>query len=211
MKKEIIVLTRSIKHGGFCVAGIENDGGSWIRVVSSDVESEGAVSRETLKYTDGTEVAVYDIIEVEVIKAIPTSVQPENWLYDEKFPWKKVGKSNISDVLKLHGYDSPNSVFGNTDVSLPADWKFEGKPSLLLLEIPKAHICVKTFQERTVSLNFQYNGDSYNYMRISQKDILTSAREDGLYPIGKKSIVFSLTDRYYYTGKYYKIIAQILE
>ena len=29
MKKNIIILTKSIKHGGFCVAGIDTDNGEW--------------------------------------------------------------------------------------------------------------------------------------------------------------------------------------
>ena len=30
MKKNIIILTKSIKHGDFCVAGIDTDNGEWI-------------------------------------------------------------------------------------------------------------------------------------------------------------------------------------
>lgn len=43
MKKNIIILTKSIKHGGFCVAGIDTDNGEWIRLISSDANSEHAV------------------------------------------------------------------------------------------------------------------------------------------------------------------------
>jgi len=212
MKKEIVILTKSIKHGGFCVAGIAIDTGLWIRLVSDDDEAEGAVSKNMLQYSNGEEVAVYDIIEVELIRAVPTSVQPENWLYDKTSPWEKKGISVLQDVINLHGYDSPEYVFGNTEVSLPAEWQFKGEPSLLLLEVSEAYIWIKTFPEKkSVTLNFEYNGQKYNYIKISQKEIKGMMRSDGSHYIGKRSIVISLTDQYYYNDKYYKVIAQILD
>lgn len=36
MKKDIIVLTCSAKHGGYCVAGIDTETNEWIRLVASD-------------------------------------------------------------------------------------------------------------------------------------------------------------------------------
>lgn len=49
-------------------------------------------------------------------------------------------------------------------------------------------------------------------MKISQIDIVNHYKDfdDGLYPLGTVAIVVSLTDKYYYNGKYYKLVAQIL-
>lgn len=49
MKKNIIILTKSIKHGGFCVAGIDTDNGEWIRLISSDANSEHAVPYQDME------------------------------------------------------------------------------------------------------------------------------------------------------------------
>lgn len=45
MEKKIIILTKSKKHSGYCVAGIDYETGEWIRLVSSDLETEGALFR----------------------------------------------------------------------------------------------------------------------------------------------------------------------
>ena len=214
MKKRIIILTKSIKHTGYCVAGIDCDTGEWIRLVSSDMETEGAVPKYFLYYSDGSMLDIYDIIECELKQPCPTNVQPENWLYDENVSWKKIGKSSLEHVLGIHGYDRPEYVFYDSQVSLPENWKFKGGGSICILNIEKACIWVKTFDgKQTVSLNFTYNGYFYKYMRISQTDIKDyySNKSDGEYPIYANAIVFSLTDRYYYNGKYYKVVAQILD
>ena len=126
--------------------------------------------------------------------------------------WKRVGKSNLDEVIKIHGYDSMEYVFENGDTKFPANWKFKGNPSLGLLKVEEAYVWVKTFEKKTVSLNFTYNGVRYNYMRISQIDMLDCYRNkaDNSYPLGTIPVVFSLTDKYYWNGKYYKIVAQIL-
>lgn len=211
MRKDIIVLTKSIKHNGYCVAGIDAHTGEWVRLVSDDHESEGAVPAEMLQYSDGSFVQIYDVISVEIISHVPTLVQPENYLYAGDVKWRKIGVSNLDEVIDLHGYDNPRYVFGNTDVSLPSDWRFTGESSLLLLNVPESNIWIKTFQNgsKTVSLNFTYNNEKYMYMRISQKGF--RSLDDGSYSTGSDSIVFSLTDRYYYNGKYYKVVAQILD
>lgn len=170
MKKTIIILTKSKKHSGYCVAGIDYETGEWIRLTSSDKEIEGAVPREDLTFSNGRFLEVYDIISCELVKSCGTVVQPENWLYDESVKWEKIGQSNLDEVLKIYGSDSMDYILGNEDIKLSSDWKFEGNPSLCLVRIENASIWVKTFEEKKVSLNFTYNGVQYRYMSISQMD-----------------------------------------
>ncbi len=213
MEKTIIILTKSKKHSGYCVAGIDYETGEWIRLISSDKETEGAVPREDLAFSNGQFLEVYDIISCELVRLCGTEVQPENWLYDENVKWKKIGKSNLDEILEIHDFDSMDYIFENEDIKLSADWKFEGNPSLCLVKIRDASIWVKTFEEKKISLNFTYNNVQYRYMGISQIDLLDYYRNkaDGSYPLGTVFAVFSLTDRYYWNGKYYKVVAQILK
>ena len=212
MEKKIIVLTKSKKHSGYCVAGIDYETGKWIRLVSSDTNTEGAVSNETLQLSNGESLEIYDIIICRVLKSCGTMIQPENWLYDEEVKWKKIGRSNLNEVVKKHGYDSMNYIFGNSDYKLPADWSFRGDSSLCLLKVEDASVWVKTFEKKKISLNFTYKGIKYNYITISQIDMLDyyKNKTDNSYQLGTISVVFSLTDRYYYNGQYYKVVAQIL-
>lgn len=212
MEKKIIILTKSKKHSGYCVAGIDYETGEWIRLVSSDLETEGAVPCEDLQCSNGETLEVYDIIMCRLLRKCGTIVQPENCLYDETVKWKKVGKSNLDEVIKIHGYDSVEYVFENEDTKLPADWIFSGNPSLCLLKVKDASIWVKTFEDKKIYLNFTYDDVRYKYMSISQIDLLNYYRNktDDSYPLGTVTVVFSLTDKYYWNGKYYKVVAQIL-
>lgn len=212
MEKKIIILTKSKKHSGYCVAGIDYETGEWIRLVSSDSETEGAVPWEDLQYSNGETLEVYDIIMCRLLRKCGTIVQPENCLYDETVRWEKVGKSNLDEVIKIHGYDSVDYVFENEDTKLSADWIFSGNPSLCLLKVKDASVWVKTFEDKKISLNFTYDDIQYKYMSISQIDLLNYYRNktDDSYPLGTVTVVFSLTDKYYWNGKYYKVVAQIL-
>lgn len=212
MEKKIIILTKSKKHSGYCVAGIDYETGEWIRLVSSDSETEGAVPWEDLQYSNGETLEVYDIIMCRLLRKCGTIVQPENCLYDKTVKWEKMGKSNLDEVIKIHGYDSVNYVFENEDTKLPVDWIFSGNPSLCLLKVKDASIWVKTFENKKISLNFTYDDIQYKYMKISQIDLLNyyKNKTDGSYPLGTVTVVFSLTDKYYRNGKYYKVVAQIL-
>lgn len=212
MEKKIIILTKSKKHSGYCVAGIDYETGEWVRLVSSDSETEGAVPWEDLQYSNGETLEVYDIIMCRLLRKCGTIVQPENCLYDETVKWEKVGKSNFDEVIKIHGYDSVDYVFENEDTKLPADWRFSGNPSLCLLKVKDASIWVKTFEDKKISLNFTYDDIQYKYMSISQIDLLNyyKNKTDDSYPLGTVTVVFSLTDKYYWNGKYYKVVAQIL-
>lgn len=212
MEKKIIILTKSKKHSGYCVAGIDYETGEWIRLVSSDLKTEGAVPWKDLQYSNGETLEVYDIIMCRLLRKCGTIVQPENWLYDETVKWEKVGESNLDEVIKIHGYDSVDYVFENEDTKLPADWIFSGTPSLCLLKVKNASIWVKTFEDKKISLNFTYDDIQYKYMRISQINLLNDYRNktDDSYPLGTVTVVFSLTDKYYRNGKYYKVVAQIL-
>lgn len=212
MKKEIIILTKSDKRGGYCVAGIDKKTGEWIRVISSNDATEHAVSGMDLICDDGREVDIYDIVEIEFIKAMPTDVQPENYLYNEKIQWKKKGKSNLGCVLRIHGCDNANYVFGNVQNRLEGNESCLAKSSLLLLKVDNPRYNVKRFPERTlVQMNFYYNKREYSFFRITQKSLKEkySAMDDGWYPTETDIFVFSLTDKYK-DGRYYKVVAQAL-
>ena len=173
----------------------------------------GAVPCEDLQYSNGETLEVYDIIICRLLRKNGTIVQPENCLYDETVKWEKVGKSNLDEVIKIHGYDSVDYVFENDDKRLPADWIFSGKLSLCLLKVKDASIWVKTFDDKKkINLNFTYDDIQYKYMSITQIDLLNCYRNktDGPYQLGTVNVVFSLTDKYYGDGKYYKVVAQIL-
>lgn len=212
MKKEIIILTKSDKRAGYCIAGIDKKTGEWIRVISSNDSTEHAVPGADLVCDDGREVDIYDIVEIEFIKAAPTNVQPENYLYNEKVQWKKKGKSNLDEILRIHGYDNFDYVFGNIQNRLEGNEVYLAESSLLLLKVDNPRYNVKRFPERTLfQMNFSYKKREYSFFKITQKDLKEkySAKSEGWYSAGTDTFVFSLTDKYK-DGRYYKVVAQAL-
>lgn len=82
MSKEIVILAKSFKRGGYCIAGIDTTTGEWIRPISNDISNEGAVPVADIIYTDGNQVEILDIVEIEISSHKPTESQPENYIYD---------------------------------------------------------------------------------------------------------------------------------
>lgn len=212
MTKDIIILTKSDKRMGYCVAGIDRRTGEWVRVVSSNDSTEHAVPDQDLICDNGQTVDIYDIVEIDFIRAVPTDVQPENYLYNETVQWKMQGKSNLEEVLRIHGYDYTEYVFGNTVHRLEQDEVHLAGQSLLLLNVGQPQYNVKTFPDRKVlQMNFSYNNNRYSFLKVTQKDLKEEYiyKEDGWYNTGTNTFVFSLTDRYK-DGRYYKVVAQAL-
>ena len=114
MKKEIIILTKSLKRNGYCVAGIDISTGRWIRIVSNDVKSEHAILKQHMVYSNGKETDIFDVVEIDLVEQISTSIQPENWLLNDKIQWVKRRDSNLIEVLQLHPFDNPIHIFYNT-------------------------------------------------------------------------------------------------
>lgn len=81
--KQIVCLANSRKLSGRCVAGIEIRDGKrlgWIRPVSDRENQE--VSEHERQYEDGSDPKVLDVIEVPLLRALPSGYQRENWLLD---------------------------------------------------------------------------------------------------------------------------------
>lgn len=211
MKKTIIIMCKSIKHyPNYCIAGIDTTTKEWIRPISNNDDVEGAVLVKDATYQDGNEVEIFDIVEIEMIKACPTNAQKENYLYNDKVKWKKVGESSLQEVINFRGFDNYNYIFNNTNPSL-IDNELDGT-SLMLVQIQRPEICIKTFERKKIQLNFTYKNEDYKYIKIGDLSILNSYvnNSDGYYQLNQPTIaVFSLTGKYNYNEKYYKMLAQL--
>ncbi len=75
----LVVLAKSWKCGGLCVAGKRLDGaGAWLRLVA-DAQG-GSLSASALRLAEGGEAEVLSVVEVPVAGAVPNGVQRENRL-----------------------------------------------------------------------------------------------------------------------------------
>lgn len=67
MKKDIIILTCSAKHGGYCVAGIDTETDDWIRLVASDDLGTNEIPKYFMSYSNDTVCKPLDVVSVEII------------------------------------------------------------------------------------------------------------------------------------------------
>jgi len=208
MEKNIIIMAKSFKHGGYCIAGIDTESNHWIRLMSDDTEKEGAVPEEDAKY-----VNVLDVVCADISDEVATEAQKENFRYNKETKWEKVGSITIGDVIKKYGFDDCDYLFGNTNSSL-AENELDGS-SLLFLEIQKPTIVVseslKT-KKKKLSLEFKYNEQEYKGFSLSDIPFYKKFKEFefGEYKLAESCYAtLSLTGRYKEDGRYYKMAAQI--
>lgn len=211
--KEIVILSKSTKKGGYCVAGIDTTSGKWIRPICNNVADEGAVPISDILYNDGSQMNIFDKVQIELTSKAPTLAQPENWIYNSEIKWKRKGTSSLNEVINFRGYDQPDKVFYNYEKEV-TESSLNGTESLLLLSVKNSSIFIKTFNDghRKLQLNFSYNNSNYRYFKIS--DVIVNNNftnyPDGIYDSRDNlSAVFSLTGKYEITGKYYKMVAQM--
>lgn len=88
MQKEILVLAKSYKTGGFCIAGVEVDKGTdgqrrltrrWIRPVSR----QNGTTSGSIPSVACSNFSVFDLIGIDLEKHQPMAGQPENWQWPE--------------------------------------------------------------------------------------------------------------------------------
>ncbi len=79
MRRTIVCLANSYKHGGRCVAGVCAETGEWLRL--RGVGNDGALTPREYALGNGAgEPRLLDVIEVEVHYALPTDCHPEDWV-----------------------------------------------------------------------------------------------------------------------------------
>lgn len=101
MEKTMIMLTKSRKMGHYCVAGIDIRTGEWIRVISEDMSIKQAITEEHMRYYDGSSTSVLDVVKVICKARQPNYYQPENWIIDDRYHWKKIRRSTLQEVIRL--------------------------------------------------------------------------------------------------------------
>lgn len=215
-KMKLVVLTKSAKHGGFCVAGINlYKNKNWFaRIVKND--DGDAVTSE-----DIDKAKPLDIIEVFVKGNKKKHNQTENFPIDfdaADSPAKKIGHKDIDYVKDLYnrGLFEHIGFFGNNKKSLTEEEidNLNPKHSLSAIKVsslrvyknshgkPKAEVFFKDEIVRDISMT-DPDYDPENKSKIKNN-----------YPIeiGEAILIVSLpAEPYEKNGRYYKFIAKIFE
>lgn len=216
LKKKVIVLTKSDKNGGYCVAGIDVDKGRLIRLVSEDKSTDYALTDDDITYQDGTVMKPMDMIEVKLVGKQHSQNQPENYTIDDLEYFKKIRKVKKSEIRKY--LMKPDFIFYNSDSSVSEGEMDEilNKYSIVLFRVKELNLWLDRFKEGRIMTSFTYNGESYNYIKITDHT-LTEKYYDRVsqysprpYVIDRAILVMSLAG-VAVREKYYKLVANIIE
>ena len=214
--RKLVILATSAKYNNFCVAGVDIDTGEWIRPISEAAELEEAVPLDDLKYPDGARVELLDVVEIKFSdRAVNNPIQPENFFYNAKYFWQKVGRVTLQDVIDERGFDWRDEIFFSDGRSiLGADVvKLSARESLLLLPVANLFIAVEEAEDhKKFFADFDYRDKKF--FRFSVGDIAVRKQFEN-HGAGKfffkdnATVVFSLTNPFRYNAECYKMLAQI--
>ena len=214
--RNLIILAESAKYNNYCVAGVDADSGKWIRPISEKPELEEAVPIDDLKYPDGSRVELLDVVEIKFSdRAADNPIQPENFFYNAKYYWQKVGSVTLQEVIDLRGFDNRDKIFYTDNRSiLGADVEnFPARESLLLLPVANLFIAVEEAEDHKKFFgDFEYRGKKFHRFSVGDIAVRKKFADNG---VGKyffkenAAVVFSLTNPFHYNAECYKMLAQI--
>lgn len=206
MTKDIIILTKSKKDNGYCVAGIEQETGKWIRLVSSNQMLKGALSDFDMQLTNGEICEPLDLVRVEIQEAVPKGCQTENHLIMYGKKWLKLGTKTINDVLKVHSPSNRDKIFGSSFPCLNAVDYFTY--SLVLAEVENLRIYYNSTGSRKAE--FIYNTIHYKGVSVTDIEYCRKRIHQNEFNYENAYIVVSIPNEPYEAdGKYYKFIAKV--
>lgn len=198
---DIILLTRSAKYGKYCTAGIGARTGRWVRLVTEDAASHGALGEQDMCYRGGGSAAVLDLACVPILGPRPGGHQPENVLIDRSHPWIKLGTATLDLVFRLHPPESRKYLLGGKLPFLTEEWL----PGYSLSLVCVTDLRVYFNDKRKLKCSFTYNTREYKGVAMTDPDFFNIADEVTL---SRALLTVSLPD-IPYEGKYFKFVAKI--
>lgn len=204
MEREVAILTMSSKNGGYCVAGIDIKNGEWIRLVSDDDKTHGALSNDDIKYQNGQYCKPLDLVRVSVVRASPLEHQPENVLIDSEKWWSKVKTLTLDDVLEVHPVERHTLLLGNKYAYITEAGIGNVNCSLIIVEV--SDLTIEHPTDRSTKATFRYNGNTYRDISVTDRDYYSAPN---LWETDKAVLVISLPESPYNGNYYYKFIAKI--
>ncbi len=233
----LIILAKSIKKGGHCIAGKElieagngTQVGNWIRPVTADRDSHGAVFDGDCRLSGNGYAQVLDIVRISLGDEEPEPGQPENILIQSGQRWQKLSEfdslrlSNLEDKpddLWLEDGVGKNVVSDHCGVNVDA--------SLYLIKTTNLHIILskewndfKQKYHQKISAEFEYNNVLYEQFSITDPKVRRMLKNQ--YPgegENPNRIRLRKGDNYYLcvslspsfgdAGYHYKLVATILD
>ena len=161
---KIIVLAKSIKLGGTCIAGIDYDTHEWIRPIRKG-DAKSLPSRLSMN--------LLDIVDIQFLNEKPhIKYQKENRFIDLDKEWRLVGKVE-PEYIERYCENTKMILHSNTAEVDPKELDalpFEKWISLMLIKPEEIHFNDDRFRAKHWRAFIQYNNNSYD-MKITDLDV----------------------------------------
>lgn len=205
MDKDIIILTCSAKHSGYCVAGIDIDSDEWIRLVASDNINTNEIPKCFMVYSDFTPCKPLDVVSVDIIKELPGDIQPENVLVNlSKKPVFKyrITPDQLEDYISVDRY-----IYNGKSSYMDKSTALRCGYSLGLYKVQDIYLDVFEYNGRIkTKLDFTYNRCFYKGW--SMTDTTYYGCESG--KICDEGLIVVSIPEDDYNGNYYKFVSKII-
>lgn len=201
--RDIVILTKSAKPTGNCVAGIDIETGEWVR----PVKRQGAIADYNMICDDGHICRPLDVVKIHFIAPCPNGCQTENELIDTNYRWQMLGTWDIEDVLQIHSKENHSNIFGNFYSRIDEQEKDELDYSLILIEVNNLEFYTNVSSydgKKKTKARFVYNGRNYNYFSVTDRDFFDV---EAIY--GHAYLVISMPNNAPTAPDYYKLIAKV--
>ena len=183
MEKNIIILTCSAKHSGYCVAGIDLDTDDWIRLVASDNLDTNEIPKNFMLYSDFTPCKPLDVVSVDIIEDLPGDIQPENVLVNLRR--KPVFKYRVTPNQLEDYISSDRYIYKGTSSYMDERTALSCGFSLGLFKVQDIYLDVFEYNGRMkTKLDFKYNGRLYEGWSMTDQrysgSVQNRIRQDGI-------------------------------
>jgi hypothetical protein len=204
------------------VAGLRLDGKGWVRPVVP--VGDGSLTRRQYTYADSSEVAILDVLSMDLLRPNAEPHHPENWILGDKSPQLKARSmlqtSFLLDLLKAQVEHGPKLLGGDTDKRAAYAIGKKNAEQSLTLVAPKEvdwEVRLGYRGQRSLRAIFSLSGHSYD-LRVT--DPVWEQKFAGLQPdtYEFKSPDSNVEERFLLTislgeefqGYHYKLVAGVI-
>ncbi len=212
MIKRICVLTKSYKHGGYCVAGIDIDSKQWVRLVNSEDPNNDEIKKEQM-VLNGNSIECLDVIEFDFIKNIQCSCQTENWLLNKEYKPRFIKSISLKELIDLLTINEEDNFILNYSNVLNGTEIEKVNHSLFVYCVSKLKIEVSSYDyfdkiKFKCKCSFEYNNNTYH--NISLTDPIYRDLSQNGNCLDNALIIASLPCIPFDNNLYYKFVAKII-
>ncbi len=196
---KFILMTKSSKYGGYCVAGLDVEQRRWVRLVSGDAGLHGALTDADMVTQPRVPCRPLDLVEAPVLGPAPTERQPENVLIDRGKRWRLIARCRPEQAFAYMPPRERRVIFGNRQRLLAGD-----RGNIRSLDL----IAVNDLELRRDTrcrCDFTFGGSVYTSISATDPDFYDVPTP---YRLPRAVLAMSLADEPY-NGKYFKFAAKI--